>query len=322
LAISNSPNRQFFCALVLAWTLVSPAAAAGIHLLVVTGVEGDQEHGDLFYKWATTMIDAAQKRDAVDVTFLAEKPDRDPSRITARSSRENVQRAITDLAQRAGPGDTVFILLIGHGSFDGRESRFNLPGPDLTATDYAKLLDQFRSQRVIFVNTSSASGGFLPALSAPGRTVVTATTTGGERNETRFPSYFVEAFATDRADLDKNGRVSVLEAFTYARAKVAEEYKKEGLLPTEHAALEDGSEGHLAGTMFLAPDLADVGSSSTADPALRALYEEREALEQKIARLKQRKTAMDPAQYEQNLEKLLTELALKTRAIRELEGRK
>ncbi|MFL5335147.1 MAG: C13 family peptidase [Geminicoccaceae bacterium] len=103
-------------------------------------------------------------------------------------------KAITDIAARCRPNDEVFILLIGHGSFDGKQAAFNLPGPDLTAGDFAELLSKLASQRVVFVNTASSSGPFVDALKGPGRTIVTATKTGGERNEPRFPAFFVEAF--------------------------------------------------------------------------------------------------------------------------------
>ncbi|HWF86074.1 MAG TPA: C13 family peptidase, partial [Vicinamibacterales bacterium] len=223
---------------------------------------------------------------------------------------------------RAHPDDEIFVLLIGHGSFDSRGGMFNLPGPDLTADDYAKLLAKWPTQHVVFVNTASASGAFLPAVAAPGRTVVTATKTGGEKNETRFATYFVEAYETEAADRDRNGRVSVLEAFDYAKAKVVKAFEQEGTLLTEHATLDDGSEGKVAATMFLAP--AEGRASSTLDmtnPAIRDLVRERDALEQQIAGLKLRKADMDPAQYEQELEKLLLALAEKSRAL-QLAGKK
>ena len=306
--------------------LPSAVAAQDIHVLVITGVSGDDEHAQRFHKWASTVVDAAKKRGGVpdaNITYLAEKPDQDSARIRGRSTKENVEKAFADIAARARPNDEVFVLLIGHGSFDGRQSAFNLPGPDLTATDYAALLAKLSTQRVAFVNTAAASGGFLEALMGPDRTIVTATKTGGERNETRFPSYFVEAFEDNTADGDRNGRVSVFEAFEYARTKVAKSYEQEGLILTEHAALEDGNEGKLAATLFLESDRSRAAATATvADPALRALLEQQRALEDQIGQLKLRQSGMDPAQYEQQMEKLLVDLAVKTRAIRELEGKK
>src|SRR5581483_9637554 len=97
---------------------------------------------------------------------------------------------LTDLASKAAPDDIVMVVLIGHGSAQGTEARFNLPGPDLTATDYAHLLDKFPSQRVALVNAASASGDFIAALSKKNRIIVTATRSGGEKNETVFGEYF------------------------------------------------------------------------------------------------------------------------------------
>ena len=312
--------------LLLACGLVAPVAAQDTHVLVITGVSGDDEHAQQFQKWAATIVDAAKQRGGVpdaNIAYLTEKPESDPARMRGRSTKENVEKAFADIAARARPNDEVFVLLIGHGSFDGRQAAFNLPGPDLSAADYATVLTTLQTERVVFVNTASASGGFLTALAGPGRTIVTATKTGGERNETRFPSYFVEAFEGDAADSDRNGRVSVFEAFEYARTKVAKSYEQAGLILTEHAALDDGNEGKFAATLFLESDRSRAAATaSIADPALRALVEQQRALEDQIAVLKLRRAGMDQAQYDQQMEKLLTELALKTRAARELEGKK
>jgi hypothetical protein len=309
--------------LILVAALARPAAAEEVHLLVVTGVEGEPAYGDTFHRWAMAIVDAATKNGAVsdsNLVYLAEKPERDAPRIRARSTRENVERALSDMAARARPGDTVFVVLIGHGSFDGQLGSFNLPGPDLTAADYARLLGRFAAQSVVFVNTASSSGAFLAPLAGPGRTIVTATRTGGERNDTRFPEYFVEALNTTAADRNRDGRISVLEAFEYARTKVAEAYEQEGLVLTEHATLEDGNGGSLAATLALAPaHPPSAAPASIADPAVRALVEERQAIEDQLAGLKLRKNRMDPARYEEELERLLTELARKTRAIRQMD---
>jgi Peptidase C13 family len=315
-------------ALTLALVLACAASARAqdTHVLIVTGVGGDEEHTAQFHKWAAAMVDVAKQRGGVpdaNVTFLSEKPDLDAAKIKARSTRENVQKALADIAMRAQAADEVFIMLIGHGSFDGKTAAFNLPGPDLTVDEYAMLLSKIVAQRVIFINTASSSGAFLQALAGPGRTIVTATKTGGERNEPRFPQYFVEAFQNNAADTDRNGRVSIAEAFEYAKNKVTDAYQKEGHILTEHAALDDGREGKFAATLFLESEKARASqTASIADPVLRGLVEEQRKLENDIAALRLRKDSMDPAQYEQQLEKLATELAIKTRAVREREGKK
>ncbi|PYR59005.1 MAG: hypothetical protein DMF91_15880 [Acidobacteria bacterium] len=311
---------------VIAFALARPAFAQETHLIVITGIEASPEDGAQFHKWAATLIDAAKRKDGVaeaNILYLADKPDVDRARIRARSTREEVDKAFTDVAARARPTDQIFVVLLGHGSFDGHDAAFNLPGPDLKAADYAKLLQKFGTQRIVFVNTSSSSGGFLAPLAGPNRTIVAATKTGGERLDTLFPEYFVEALTNEAADKNRDGRISVLEAFDYARTKVAQVYQQKGNVVTEHAALDDGSDGKLADAMFLeSPRARAVVFASVADPALRALLEQRQALEDQINALKGRKASMDAAAYEQELEKLVTDLALKTRAIQQLEKKK
>jgi len=283
---------------------------------VITGAPGDEEHGKKFQQWATTFIDAAKKKEGVpegNITYLSDRG----------ATRAAVEKAFADIAGRAKPNDEVFILLIGHGSFDGSTAAFNLVGPDLTAEDYARLIGKFGAQRVVFVNTSSASGAFLKPLAGPGRVIVTATKTGGERNDTDFPEYFVAAFGDDSADRDRNGHVSVAEAFEYAKTKVTQAFQQKGLLLTEHATLDDSGEGRLASTIFLGGNRS--GSTlqvDTSDPAMRALVEQRDAIEKQITALRAKKGSMPDAQYDAEMEKLLTQLALKTKEIRDAQQKK
>lgn len=299
------------------------AAAQDVHLLVVTGVGGDEEHSAQFQKWAGAVVDSAKKHGVLDanVSWLGEAPDKEP-RIKARSSRDNVSKTVTEMATRAKANDEVFILLFGHGSFDGKTAAFNLPGPDLTTDDYKTLLQKFPTQKVVLVNTASSSGPFVEALAGPARTIVTATKTGGERNETRFAEFFVQALDAEEADRDRNGRVSVQEAFDFTAAKVKAAYEKDGHILTEHATLDDSAQGKLAGSLYLAPERSRTAAVQNADPALRALLAQRDALERQVNDLRLRKDSMEPAAYDQQLETLVTDLALKTRQIREFENRK
>lgn len=307
--------------LVLGLCLGSPvvALAQDTHLLVITGVSGDEAHAKKFHDLAARFIDAAKKTNGIadaNVTYLAEKAETDPQRIRGRSTKENIEKAFADIAARAHPNDEIFVLLIGHGSFDSRGGAFNLPGPDLTADDYAKLLARWRAQRVVFVNTASASGAFLPTVAGPGRIVVTATRTGRENIETRFATYFVEAYEDDAADRDRNGRVSITEAFDYAKAKVAKAFEQEGILLTEHATLEDGHEGNLASATYLSTGAARASTTfDMTNPEVRTLVAERDALEQQVAGLRLRKNDMNADEYDRELEKLLLALAQKSQAL-------
>jgi hypothetical protein len=292
------------------------------------GLAGEPEHAELFQRWATTLIDASSKLGVERPIYLAEKPDVDPKRVTGRSTKEEIVKAFDQL-KAAGEDSVVFIVLIGHGTFDGKVAKFNVPGPDLTPADFEPLLKGLKSRHVVFVNTASSSGPFIQALAGNGRTVVTATRTGSERFATLFGGYFVDAFASTDADADKNRRISVLEAFTFAKREVANAYEREGIMLTEHALLNDsggegiadptpdGKQGKVAALLSLGS--ATANDPLPTDPKLRALYLERRDLERRIEALKLLKGSMPADRYTSDLEKLATDLALKSRQIRELE---
>ncbi len=312
----------------------APARAQAVHLTVIVGLAGDPEHAVLFDRWAGTLVDAATGRMAIpraQVRYLTEHPEADAARATGKSTREEIGKAFAALAATAKPEDVVFVVLIGHGTFDGRVAKFNLPGPDMTPADFAPLLKGLASRHVVFVDTASASGPFLEELSGPGRTIVTATRSGAERFATLFGGYFVDALAGDAADADKNRRVSVLEAFDAAKTGVARAYEQAGTMLTEHPLLDDsgdrqgspdpapdGKNGRIAAVLSLGTTAAAAAAPAT--PALRALYEERADLERRVEGLKLMKAGMEPARYAVELEKLLTALALKGQQIRNAEG--
>ncbi len=330
--------RRLLPAALVLLALAGPAAAQQTHILVVTGLSGDPAYAEQFHTWAAALIDAAAERyelPAANVTWLAEKADVDPERMDGRSTRENVEAAVAAIADRAEPNDHVLILLIGHGSYQNGESRFNLPGRDLTAEDYDLLLERLQAQRVSFINTATSSGGFIDALSGEGRTVVTATRSGGQWNETVFGGHFVAAFADGSAESDQNrdDRVSVLEAFEYAVAQVSRVYASDGRLQTEHALLDDNgdqegtrepdpvsSDGALARTLFISAGEGAGIPGWPEDPALRALYQERLEIQEQIEALQATRGGTDEAVYQAELEKLLVAIALKGREIRDAEA--
>ena len=293
----------------LLWSLALDAAAEQSHLVIVVGLGGEKKYSDAFREMAVSLVGAAEKKlglDPAHIVSLGEK----------EATRESVQKALRDVASRAAPGDVVFVLLIGHGSYQQGESRFNLRGPDMTAADFVPLLDALAPRKVVFVNTASASGDFVKALMGKDRTIVTATKSAQERNETTFARHFVDAFATGGADADKDQRVSVLEAFEYARREVQRFYEKERRLLTEHAVIEDGREGALARTLFLGSGDGETQTADAGDPKLAALRQERRDVERRLDALKARKESTPAAGYEEELEKLLLELALKDEEIR------
>jgi hypothetical protein len=315
------------CATAVTLLLLAPALAYAqdTHLLIVVGLAGDPKHGELFKTWGTTLSETATTKLSLpkeNVTLLTD----------ALATRDAIAKAFAALATKAGEEDTVVIVLFGHGTFAAKVAKFNLPGPDMTPQEFAPLLTKLQSKRVVFVNTASASGPFVEALSGPGRVIVAATRTGGEMFATLFGGPFVEAFSTETADGDRDGKVSILEAFDYARRSVADSYKREGFMPKEHSILDDN--GDKEGSLEPARQGKDGQSASVlaigslrrqalpADEKTRALYAERSQLERRIESLKLLKSGMEPEKFAAELEKLATELALKSRQIRQAEGGK
>ena len=302
-------------------------------LLIVVGLAGDPEHGKTFHKWGTTLAQASERLgvSAENLAFLVDAPAEGDQKVTGRATKEEVAKALAGFGARAGADDVVFVVLIGHGSFDGRAAKFNMPGPDMTAGDFNALFTKLPTKQVVFVNTTSASGPFVEDLSAANRTIVTATRNGAEQYATLFGGFFIDALASDAADSDKNKRVSVLEAFQFAKAEVVKAYEREGLLSTEHALLDDngdkdgsqdpgatGKDGRVANIR----SLGTVGGDNLpTDPKLRALHLERRELERRVESLRLLKESMEPGRYSSELEKLVTGIALKTREIRAAEGK-
>jgi hypothetical protein len=310
-----------------------------VFLLVVVGLAGDPEHAATFHKWGTTLAEASDRLGVAPerLVYLVDTPVDGDKRVTGKATRDEISSALDRFASQAAPEDVVFITLIGHGSFDGRAAKFNLPGPDMAPADFNVLLKKLPAKQIVFVNTTSSSGPFVDELSAPGRTIVTATRNGAEQYDTLFGGYFVEALTSETADSDKNQRISVLEAFRYAKAEVARAYEREGLLSTEHALLDDdgdkagtqdpnatgtaagktgGKDGKIAAVVSLG---ATSSEGLPADPKVRALYVERREMERRVEALRLLKDSMEPARYASELEKLVTDIALKTREIRAAE---
>ncbi|MEN8160994.1 MAG: hypothetical protein ABFS41_13050 [Myxococcota bacterium] len=321
--MTRSVLRAAVVAGALGWLAPSPAAPQA-RVLVVSGLGGEPQYAERFRRWGATIADAARAvpgARAEDVVFLAE----DAAAADGISTLAEVEKAFTRLASRT-PAEPLLVVLIGHGAADGRGARVNLPGPDLTAAALATLLDAAGDGRLAVVVASSSSGAFLQPLAAPDRVVVTATRAAGERQAARFPAHFAEAYAGDDADTDKDGRVSLLEAFRYAEAEVAREFQAAGQLQTEHPVLDDdgdgsGSEadGNVAAAFFLGgagrgtDDAAEIAAASGRE---RELLEERARIESEVDALKARKDALAPDDYDAALEALFVRLALNARALR------
>ena len=290
-------------------------------LVVIGGLGGEPRYTAAFDEHARRLLAAAGERLAIPATHLVYRSES----TTPAVSKGVVRAVLEDVAARAEPDATVIVLLLGHGSAVGGEARFHLPGPDLTAEEFAGLLAPFATQEVVVINAASASGPWIEALAGPRRTVITATRSAVERDETVFPRYFVAALASDTSDADRNGRTSVLEAFTFARREVERHYEEARRLRTEHALLDDdgdgqgsrdpdpaaGGDGARAAALYF-----DAGAAATGDPVLADLLARRDSLERALASLRAARESLGEAEYSTRLERLLLELARVAREIR------
>jgi hypothetical protein len=294
----------------MALLLATPARAAGFYV-TVAGHVGEADYEQRFTAPAKD-LDKVLKAIGADVHVY--------TLVGADATRARLTQVLEQVAREAKPDDDFVLTLIGHGSDDGVEYKFNLIGPDISAADLATLCNHIAARRQLIVNATSSSGGSIPAFQRTGRGVVTSTKSGTEKNATVFVRYWVEALQDPSADVDKNESVSALEAFQYAERKTAEFYTAQKRLATEHAVFEDtgkgeavrapsaeGSEGRLLASLTL----VRFGSAQKAalDPAKRELLAKKEDLERRIDVLKYQKAAMAQNDYEQQLKGLLVELA-------------
>jgi len=297
----------------------SNAFAGDRYALIVSGAAGGDQYAEKYTAWRTAMTSTLVERfkypaDRVVVLADSDEPD------VRKSTRENVRQALADFRKRVTKDDQLLVLLIGHGTtaVEGDEAKFNLVGPDLTAGEWAELIRPIPG-RVVFVNTTAASFPFLKKMAGRNRVVLTATDSSAQQFETVFADYFVKAFGVDGADVDKSGRVSMWEAFSFASAGVRGFFEQKGQLPTERPLLDDtgagigreatqtqGTDGALARVTYLQPEPPLV---LPADAAQAALVRRRAELEAQLEELKARKENMPPDQYDAELEKILIEIA-------------
>lgn len=326
------------CLIALLPILLTPslASAQRTHVLIVSGISGEPRFATQWNAWGRQLAEGLQASGvaATDIVRLGEQPG--PG-VQGRSTKEGIGAQVLRIAGGADASDQVLLVFFGHGSGDGDGVRLNLPGPDLTGRELDVMLQAFPTQRVIVVNAASASGGFLEPLAGRNRVVVTATRSEAQNNETVFGEHFAAAFTGGSADTDKDRRVSLLEAFTYARLEVERAYSSTNRMRAEHALIDadgDGSgtaepdaragDGRVASTIFFGAGtpsaVAAEGAPANAGPELRALYQRRMELQASIDALRGRRDSMAAARYEADLERLLVELATTNQSIRRLEG--
>lgn len=310
-------------ALGLAASLIaSPLAAAERYALIVSGANGEASYADQYGQWRQATVTALLEKLAFDESNVLTLFDGGDANHA--STAVGVRRAIDSLRARLRADDVLLVLLIGHGSFDGTEAKFNLVGPDLSSAEWSALLKPLPGQ-IVIVDTTAASFPFLEHLAGPRRVVITATDSVGQRFDTIFPEFFVRALTDPAADIDKNGRVSVWEAFTAASLGVRRYYTQRGQLATERALIDDngdgvgreaggdGTDGSASSRLYFDPDVP--GAAPTDEEMLR-LLQKRAALQIDADELKQRRALMTPDEYDQEFERLMIALATVSRDIR------
>jgi hypothetical protein len=279
---------------ILLLLLASPASAA-LRVLVVSGLGGEPEYETRFVEQANAVARAAGKAAGAmsNVTLLT----------GAASRREAIEHELQSLAKTLTASDQVLIVVIGHGTYDGEEYRLNLPGRDITGAELARLFDRLPANQQLIVNATSASGAVAERWKRANRIVITATKSGGERNATRFAEFWVQALESAEADRDKDQVISANEAFEFASRKVADAYKADAALATEHARIEGPSSAR-----FLVARLGDA-ALSTNDAELNAMLGESARIDREIEELKARKPSLAADAWYDELEKVMIELA-------------
>jgi hypothetical protein len=294
------------CALLIATLPVR----ASVYYVTVAGLGGEPDYEQRFTATAKDL----------DKVFRASSGAHVYTLTGSQATKARLTETMAAVAREAKPEDDFVLTLIGHGSFDGVEYKFNLVGPDVSAAEVASLCDRVPARRQLIVNTTSASGGSVAALERTGRGVIAATKTGTEKNATVFARYWVEALEDPTADVDKSESISAMEAFQYADRKTAAFYESQKRLATEHAVFEDTGRGEAVragaaqgkeGALLSSLTVVHIGASQAAmnDPAKRDLLAKKEELEQKIDALKYQKAAMEPGEYKKQLTDALLQLA-------------
>lgn len=285
------------------------------YAVIISGPGGEASYTKQFEEWTGQLSSVLSDRYGFDAKHIT----------VPRATSDEVKNAFGALKSQLDANNVLFLFLIGHGSFDGKESKFNLVGPDLSAAEYNAMLSALPTRRVVVFNMSSASGEFIKSLAAKGRIVVTATRNGQETNATRFTGFLISALQATDADTDQDGHTSVLEAFVYANRLTGDFYKRAGRLASEHALFDDNGdgvghekieagEGLLARATYL-DSLS--GDEAAATAATGKLLKERSRLEGEIEQLIARKGNMPETEYEATLERLFIELAKVNRSIKQ-----
>ena len=279
---------------VTGFLLLPAIAAADLQVVVIEGLGGEDRYVEQFAGQVTAIESAASALTTAGRVRVFR---------SGEYSRDSVIEYFAELNGSLRADDRLAVFLIGHGSYDDHEYKFNLAGPDLTGGDLATMLDEAVAGTQLLVNTGSSSGAISDGLKRDDRTLILATRSGAERHATRFGNYFAAALSDTGADIDKNNIVTAGEAFQFAERQVADYYERNGQLATEHPRIEGSQAGRFG--------LARLGSRAPAgtDAELRLLLTQRDALNADIEELRLRRDAMSVDAYQADLLEKMLELA-------------
>jgi hypothetical protein len=291
--------------------------AEDTRLIVAVGAEGAEEYLPTFKQWSTNWVDAGKTGGVNQTVIGADPAQTGPDLPRLREALEKTPHA---------GAEPLWLVLLGHGTFNGRDAKFNLHGEDVTADQVAEWIKPF-TRPVVVVCGFSASGAWLKPLSGNGRIVLTATRSGSEANYSRFAGHLSQMIASEEADLDKDGQTSLLEAWLAAARRTADFYEGEGRLATEHSLLDDNGDSvgtpsdwfkgiravkrpagkaEADGLRAHQVHLVRAATERELTPEQRA---ERDAIELELAGLRAKKSGMKEDEYFASLEKLLLRLA-------------
>lgn len=283
---------RYLCLILLAVTLSTKVGASTI-TVVISGLGGNAEYDEQFNQYATEIAEEARRSAASPQDVILVRGD---------AAKRNVIESLLENLPVSSEADTFIMYLIGHGSIDNQQYKFNIPGPDITGSEIAEALGNIKASNQLVVVSTSASGALLEPLSAPNRVVVTATKNARERNAVRFTQYLVSALSDVGADINKNESISAREMFDYAKNATDSYYKQENLLAPEHASLN----GEIADNIEVARYGVLLEKKDEIAPELLA---RRQTISNEIEALRARKEEVDEDQYFDTLQVLMLELA-------------
>jgi hypothetical protein len=304
--VGDDMRPLYLAGLAAAFALTAQATS---FYLTISGAPGEPEYETRFNSWTNDITKAVSADPTAKSVTLSGKD----------ATKPNILAKLNDVAAQSKADDTFVLTLIGHGSYDQIDYKFNIPGPDISATELANALNKIAARQLI-VDATSASGGIVEKLQKEKRIIITATKAGSERNAAQFARFWAEALRDPAADTDKNQTLTAMEAYRYARQKTKDFFDNAKRLATEHSLLEDTGKGNgendpspangqgMVATRFPVLKLG-AASAQAATPAKLALLKKKEELETQIDELQYRKAAMDTQTYQRQLRPLLNELA-------------